>query len=106
MDFYQLIDEVKLWIRVIKIKYASHLTVKCVSEEKNMLRYIINSKNYIAELLVEPDGFHKHRYVSFTAMRLDDDVSNQDSYFYFDNDKSTLEDIMKNLEKGVGCILR
>ena len=68
MKLYEVIDTIQMWIRTVQEMYHGEIDVEFLVEHEDYLRYIIESTNYLAELVVEPEGFHPHRYVSFVAL--------------------------------------
>lgn len=104
MKLCKIIDTIQMWIRTVQEMYSNEIDVEFLIEQKNYLRYVIESANYIAELVVEPEGFHPHRYVAFQALDKRKDFS-QEPYFYFDGKNSSVENIIKNLNKGILYII-
>jgi len=90
-----------MWIRTAQEMYRGKINVEFLVEHEDYLRYIIESANYLAELVIEPEGFHPHRFVLFEALDKRKD-SLQKPYFYFDEKDSSIESIIENLNK---CIL-
>ncbi|MFV0399395.1 MAG: hypothetical protein ACK5LX_02095 [Oscillospiraceae bacterium] len=105
MEFSQLVDKMKKWIREIPLQYQGKVSVEFLAEKENFLRYIIESNNYLAEAVVEPKGFHPYRYVSFTALDKRKEVTQQDAYYYYDDVNSSCSDIFYNLNKAIQYIL-
>ncbi len=101
MKLYDLIDAIYMWIRTAQEMYRGKISVEFLVEHEDYLRYIIESANYLAELVIEPEGFHPHRFVLFEALDKRKD-SLQKPYFYFDEKDSSIESIIENLNK---CIL-
>ena len=104
MKLCKIIDTIQIWIRTVQEMYSNEIDVEFLIEQKNYLRYVIESANYIAELGVEPEGFHPHRYVAFEALDKRKDFS-QEPYFYFDGKNSSVENIIENLNKGISYII-
>ena len=104
VKLYQVIDAIQMWIRTVQEMYRDKMDVEFLVEHKDYLRYIIESTNYLAELVVEPEGFHPHHYVSFEALDKRKDLP-QEPYFYFDEKDSSVENILENLNKGISYII-
>lgn len=104
MKLYEVTDAIKMWIRTVQEMYRSEINVEFLTERKDYLRYIIESANYLAELVVEPEGFHPHRFVWFEALDKRKD-SLQKPYFYFDEKNSSIENIIENLSKGISYMI-
>ena len=100
MKLYEVVDSIQMWIRTVQERYRGEINVEFLMEHEDYLRYIIESTNYLAELVVEPEGFHPHRFVSFEALDKRKD-SQQNPYFYFDEEDSSVENILENLTKGI-----
>lgn len=104
MKLYEVTDAIKMWIRTVQEMYRSEINVEFLTEHKDYLRYIIESTNYLAELIVEPEGFHPHRFVLFEALDKRKD-SLQKPYFYLDEKNSSIENIIENLNKGISYMI-
>lgn len=104
MKLYEVIDTIQMWIRTVQEMYHDEIDVEFLVEHEDYLRYIIESANYLAELVVEPEGFHPHRYVSFVALDIRKDLL-QEPYFYYDEKDSSVENILENLNKGISHVV-
>lgn len=104
MKLYEVIDTIQIWIRTVQEMYRDKIDVEFLVEREDYLRYIIESTNYLAEIVIEPEGFHPHRYVSFEALDKRKDLP-QESYFYYDEKDSSLENILENFNKGISYII-
>ena len=104
MKLYEVIDTIQMWIRTVQEMYHGEIDVEFLVEHEDYLRYIIESANYLAELVVEPEGFHPHRYVSFVALDKRKDLL-QEPYFYYNEKDSSVENILENLNKGISNVV-
>ncbi len=104
MKLYDIIDAISMWIRTAQEMYRGKINVEFLVEHEDYLRYIIESANYLAELVIEPEGFHPHRFVLFEALDKRKD-SLQKPYFYYDEKDSSIESIIENLNKGILYII-
>ena len=104
MKLYEVIDTIQMWIRTVQEMYHGEIDVEFLVEHEDYLRYIIESTNYLAEIVVEPEGFHPHRYVSFVALDKRKDLL-QEPYFYYDEKDSSVENILENLNKGISNVV-
>ncbi len=104
MELYEIIDIIQVWIRTVQEMYCDEISIEFLIEDKDYLRYIIESTNYLAELTVEPEGFHPHHFVLFEALDKRE-TPLQEPYFYFDEKDSPVEDILENLNKGILYII-
>ncbi|MBS6956004.1 MAG: hypothetical protein KH230_22560 [Enterocloster asparagiformis] len=102
----QLVSNVKLWVQQIREAYGDKISVENLADEADFLRYIMETDRYMAELVVEPAGFHPHRFVWFAALDKEKDPSQQYAYSYCDDGDSSLSDIFRNLNKGVELITK
>ena len=105
LEFEQLVDVIMNWIRSVRDNNKEKLMIEFIKEESLLLRYDIESKNYLAEIIVEPEGFHPHRYVWFQALDKNKDAS-QKPLFYMDEHDSSLNDILNNLNKLINLIIK
>ena len=65
---------------------------------------MIESTNYLAELVVEPEGFHPYRFVCFEILDKRKDPL-QEPCFYLDGENSSIESILENLDRGLSYML-
>lgn len=100
MKLHEVIDAIQMWTRTVQEMYHSEINVELLIEHEDYLRYVIESANYLAELVVEPEGFHPHHFVFFEALDKRKDAL-QKPYFYLDEKDSSMETILENLNKGI-----
>ena len=104
MELYEVTGSIQMWIRAVRELYRGGINVEFLMEQEDYLRYIIESTNYLAELTVEPEGFHPHRFVLFEALDKRKGPL-QKPYFYFDEKDSYMENILENLNKGISYMM-
>lgn len=104
MKLYEVIDTIQIWIKTVQEMYCDEINIEFCAERKDCLRYILESANYLAELVVEPEGFHPYRFVSFLALDKRKDTL-QKPYFYYDEEDSSMENILENLNIGISYIM-
>ena len=104
MKLYEVINTIQMWIRTVQEMYCDEIKIEFLTEHEDYLRYIIESTNYLAELVVEPEGFHPHRFVLFEALDKRTDLQ-QKPYLYFDEKDSSIENILENLNRGISYII-
>lgn len=104
MELYEVIDIIQTWIRTVQERYRGKVKVEFLVEHEDFLRYFIESTNYLAELVVETEGFHPHRFVSFEILDKRKDLL-QKPYYYFDEKDSSMETILENLNKGISYMI-
>lgn len=105
MELSEVIEGIQSWIRMVQENYRGKINIEFLVENENFLRYIIENENYIAELVVEPEGFHPHRFVWFEALDKTKDLALQEPYFYMDKKEDYMENILENINKGILYIL-
>lgn len=105
MNLHEVIDTIQIWIKTVQDMYCDEINIEFCAEHRDYLRYILESTNYLAELVVEPEGFHPYRFVSFLALDKRKDTL-QKPYFYYDEEDSSVESILENLNAGISYIMR
>ncbi|MBD5470573.1 MAG: hypothetical protein HDR19_05535 [Lachnospiraceae bacterium] len=100
-----LIRRTKQWIRQVNLIYQGKIGIELLVDEEYFLRYIIETKHYLAELVIEPDGFHPYRHVSFTAFDLGREDTSSYAYCYYDNEESTEDEIFNCLDEAISYIM-
>lgn len=104
MKLCEVIDTIQIWIKTVQEMYCDEINIEFCTEHKDCLRYILESTNYLAELVVAPEGFHPYRFVSFQALDKRKDTL-QEPYFYYDEEDSSMESILENLNAGISYIM-
>ena len=104
MKLPEIIDAIQRWIETIQEKYNEEIDIEFLVEQEDYLRYVIESANYLAELVVEPKGFHPNRFVWFEILDKRKD-SLQEPYFYLDGENDSVESILENLNLGLSYML-
>ena len=104
MKLPEIIDAIQRWIETIQKKYNEEINIEFLVEQEEYSRYVIESANYLAELVVEPKGFHPHRFVWFEILDKRKD-SLQEPYFYLDGENDSVESILENLNQGLSYML-
>jgi len=54
MKLPEIIDAIQRWIETIQEKYNEEINIEFLVEQEDYSRYVIESANYLAELVVEP----------------------------------------------------
>lgn len=103
-ELEQLIHSVKLWIQHSCAACGDRLAVEKIADEQFFLRYILETGRYLAEIIVEPAGFHPHRHVAFTALDKEKEPSQPYAYCYYDGENSSPEEIFQNFDDGLRTI--
>ena len=93
MELYEIIDTIQKWVRTIQEKHREEIKIEFLIEQEAYLRYVIESTNYLAELVVEPEGFHPYRFVCFEILDKRKDPL-QEPYCYLDGENSSIENIV------------
>ncbi|MCM1045988.1 MAG: hypothetical protein NC417_10805 [Candidatus Gastranaerophilales bacterium] len=100
-----LIHRTKLWIQQIDFIYHGKIKIELLVDKEYFLRYLIETKHYLAELVIEPDGFHPHHHVSFMAYDLEGKDTSSYAYCYYDDKESTEDDIFNCLDEAISSML-
>lgn len=103
--FENLICQIKLWAYEINTKYGEKIKIEHLIDEKYYLHYNMETKHYLAELVVSCDGFRPYRYVEFVAFDLRKEDILSYAYCYYDDENSTETDIFNGLNKGIAYII-
>jgi hypothetical protein len=82
-----------------------NISVEILMNENDCLRIELNFGEFLAEILVEKPDFAPYRYVYFQAVGIVNGVPEL-LYFWYDNDETTIEEIIENLENAIKvCLL-
>lgn len=104
MDVQKLIKNTKDWMRRTATQYEGQIAIELLNDEPEFLRFWLDTGHYLAELIVEPEGFHPYRHVAFTVLDTLGEGKNY-AYCYYDEANETEEAIFEQLEEGIRFIL-
>lgn len=100
MELKEIIKAVHSWTEQIERTYVNKLKVWHIKETENIFIADIDSENCLARLIVEPEGFHPHRHVEMTLVRINDGKRNAVPFYcYYDKNGDSIEDIINELDK-------
>lgn len=106
MTFDVVIKAVREWFAFISNNYKNIINFEIAADNKDVFIVDFDTNRYIAQLVVENEGFHPHRFVSFIALDIEKDIFQKDAYSYYDNNESTIDEIIEQLNKGISFITR
>ena len=101
-----LIRRTKLWMQQVQSTHHRDIQVEQLADEPCFLRYIIETDYYLAELVIEPEGFHPHHHVELTALALEGEDISSYAYCYYDSEESTEDDIFACLDEAISYLTR
>ena len=99
LTFGQVKNTIAQWADNIK-KTCPHIAVNVISDTDEFLRVIFESKEHIAELLVECNSFSPYRYVKMEILSLTSDYP-LPVYTWYDSQNDDINTIVCNLQIGL-----
>lgn len=98
-DFLQIKDSIANWVYGIKNE-LHYLETDIVLDNLNSLRVIFESKEYLAELLVEQGYFTPYRFVKLEILPLSS-ACPKPVYIWYDSQNDDINSIISNLQIGL-----
>jgi len=100
-SFSKIKSAVLKWIKEneesIKLKGVKIEETEC---NENIYKIFLDFKNCMGEVLVTTPEFAPYRFVSIQIASLKE-IESHLAYFWYDNENSTVNDILYNLEKSI-----
>ena len=103
--FQTVLQECRKWFNSVSSQYDELLEISIEKYDSSCFIGNIDSHRYISQIIVSESGFKPYRYVEFTIYDLDKDVNQSPAFWYGDQDNSSVEDIIDNLNKGLSLVL-
>ena len=103
--FQTVLQECRKWFNSVSSQYDELLEISIEKDDSSCFIGNIDSNRYISQIIVSESGFKPYRYVEFTIYDLDKDVNQSPAFWYGDQDNSSVEDIIDNLNKGLSLVL-
>ena len=102
--FLKVKETVYNWLKSNEKLESNNVSVEMLSNNEHHLRAILTFGECLAELRVEKPDFAPFRFVCFEMLRIEHgDVSTV--HTWYDNESSTLDEIIKSLDKAVDIAL-
>ncbi len=103
--YQTILQACREWFYNVSSQYDK--TLKISIEKDDSLCFIgnIDSDLYLSQIIVSEFDFRPYRYVEYTILDLAKDANQTPFFWYGDQDDSTVEDIIDNLNKGLGLLL-
>lgn len=98
-NFLQIKDSIANWVYGIKNK-LHYVETDIVLDSSNSLRVIFESKEYLAELLVEQGSFTPYRFVKLEILPLTSSYP-EPVYIWYDSQNDDISSIISNLQIGL-----
>lgn len=102
--FVQIRDSIANWVHGIKNKLHD-ATTDIVLDTPNSLRVIFESKEYIAELLVEQGCFTPYRFVKLEILSLTSSYPTP-VYIWYDAQNDPIDAIIRHLQIGLNYFMQ
>ena len=105
MQLDTVIQEVYKWVFRISEDYKNTVSIEIVSDKESGFIVNFETDKFIAQLTVNDTEFQPYRFVEFIALDKGKDLNQPYAYLYHDNESSSTEEIIKNLNDGLNFIL-
>ncbi len=103
--YQTILQECRKWFYNVSSQYDEVLKISIEKDDSSCLIGDIDSNRYISQITVSESGFKPYRYVEFMIYDLDKDANQSPVFWYGDQDNSSVEDIIDNLNKGLRIVL-
>lgn len=104
MNFKEVLKMVHEWFNLIKVKYENEITFTVEHDDKDGLYVIMENPKYVGGLIVDEPGWAPYNCASFEIHSIDAPIEDSRVFLYYDDEQSTKEDILSNLNKGLKLI--
>jgi len=103
--FVEIKEAISKWIKGNNEELRNNdILIEMLKDDRNCLRIGLDFGEILAEILVVKPDFAPFRYVSFQAVGLVNGIPDL-LHFWYDNEESTIEDIINNLDKSIQVLL-
>ncbi len=103
--FQTVLQECRKWFNSVSSQYDELLEISIEKDDSSCFIGNIDSDRYISQIIVSESDFRPYRYVEFTIYDLDNDANQSPAFGFGDQDNSSVEDIIDNLNKGLSLVL-
>lgn len=103
--FQTVLQECRKWFNSVSSQYDELLKISIEKDDSSCFIGNIDSDRYISQIIVSESDFRPYRYVEFTIYDLDNDANQSPAFWFGDQDNSSVEDIIDNLNKGLSLVL-
>ena len=97
--FADVLGAVHQWMDAVKIQYDSWLEVEILEDRDTMFRAVMESKNHLAELIVNEPGFAPYRFVSFQVLGMESTGDKPPLFCFYDDETCEVSDIISRLNE-------
>lgn len=104
--YQTVLQECRKWFYSVSSQYDELLKTSIEKDDSSCFIGNIDSNRYISQIVISESDFRPYRYVEFTIYDLDKDANQSPAFWYGDQDNSSVEEIIDNLNKGLGLVLQ
>lgn len=98
-------ESVTQWLKDNKEKFKNkHIEIEIVDNTKEQLYIILNFGECMAAIVVAESDFAPYRFISFEVAAIENGIPIM-LYSWYDKEGDRIEEITKNLDKGIGIAL-
>lgn len=99
MRFADVLGAVHQWMDAVKIQYDSWLEIEILEDRDTMFRAVMESRNHLAELIVNEPGFAPYRFVSFQVLGMESTCDKPPLFCFYDDETCGVSDIISRLNE-------
>ena len=104
MHFDDVMNTVHTWLTEISEKYKNKISIEIMNDNNSSFIVNFETERFIAQLTVNDGGFQPFRFVEFHVLDSGKSVNQPPAYLYHDNDESTKDEIINNLNDCINFI--
>ncbi len=98
MNLTEILEALRQWLTGLDVP------AQVLTDRADALRVLFETENAMAELIAGDGAYTPYRFVSFTVLNMQQDLNVSPVFFYYDNEDSTMDDILCGLKQGL-CYL-
>ncbi len=103
--YQTVLQECRKWFYSVSSQYNELLKISIEKDDSSCFIGNIDSNRYISQIVISESGYKPYRYVEFLIYDLEKDANQSPAFWYGDQDNSSVEEIIENLNKGLRTVL-
>lgn len=98
MVLLDILEVMHKWLNNVNKRYDAWLNTEILEDTEIMFRVILESKNQLAELIVNEPEFAPYQFVSFQVLGIDNDGDPASEYCFYDDESCDILFILQKVD--------
>lgn len=104
MTLREIQKDVRAWLDIVQKEYDKQIVFEIKRDDSERFCVQMETKSYIGELSVSNPDWAPFRYIDFMILNINAPLDDNIAFCFYDDEKSTKDDIVKNLNYGIGLM--